>query len=481
MAQRVIGCQIRDVAEVLDRLRRSARREQEVAHLEVAPPETRLNPNGSLKGSLRLIEAVLPLVRPGEARVGIHRVGIQRDRALEVPLCLVILAGIPIEIAERRVDVAGGTVERQSPMAGALCPLEQTRRAHPFVTEQIGIAQACISLCVVDVDRDRLLEQRLRTLEGELAFGAAQITPPLQVVLVGFEARRRLPVEPGVRVARKHDLQRLGHLAGDVGLNAEDILDLAVVGFRPYVKAGVGLDQLCGHPDPPPLPADASFEHMAHAQVESDRGNVDVFVLEVERRRPSSDPEFLQPAERVENFLRQPIAEVLISRVVAHVQEWEDGDGSCLFNIRSDRARVAGCHFSSGRRRFGSVEPVLPEREKSDHPDQRRDDDVIDPALSQCALETGRRLVDYHTLGCDLERPRKDQRNGKTDDHQHHDQGLAPRRDEQCREDGFGDLDDQPCAHHVHESDAKYPAPLQIGEDAFEAPGRHVVGLRPWR
>ena len=58
-------------------------------------------------------------------------------------------------------------------------------------------------------------------------------------------------------------------------LDSEDIFQVPVVAFRPDVIARCGVDQLSGHPDPIAAPAHTSFDHVAHAELPADLGNVD--------------------------------------------------------------------------------------------------------------------------------------------------------------------------------------------------------------
>jgi hypothetical protein len=83
----------------------------------------------------------------------------------------------------------------------------------------------------------------------------------------GGEVLRRRPARaldlgtPQRRLQRRHD--RLGHLVVDF----DDLLELAVEALRPGGPTARGVDELGRHPDPVASLANASLEHVAHAEL----------------------------------------------------------------------------------------------------------------------------------------------------------------------------------------------------------------------
>ena len=83
-----------------------------------------------------------------------------------------------------------------------------------------------------------------------------------------------------LRVAAIYPLQLAGlerhrhfgdDLGGDFILDGEDIVQVTVVAFSPYVIAVRAIDQLRVDPNPPSRPSDAAFEDMSNTEV---AGNV---------------------------------------------------------------------------------------------------------------------------------------------------------------------------------------------------------------
>ncbi|MEJ2483796.1 MAG: hypothetical protein P8049_11990, partial [Gemmatimonadota bacterium] len=94
----------------------------------------------------------------------------------------------------------------------------------------------------------------------------------------------------------------------------------------PEVEAVLGVDQLYGDPHLVARPPDAPFQHGLNAERVRDRPDVCIRALERERRGASRDPQVLDAGQRVQQFLGEPVAEILEIVVVAEVREREHGD-----------------------------------------------------------------------------------------------------------------------------------------------------------
>ena len=87
------------------------------------------------------------------------------------------------------------------------------------------------------------------------------------------------------RCAKQGHFQLLHHVGGDLVLDLEDVVELAVVGLRPQMRVGAGLDQLRGNPDGVARLAHRAFEHVGDVQRARDLRDLDFFAFEGERRR----------------------------------------------------------------------------------------------------------------------------------------------------------------------------------------------------
>ena len=67
-------------------------------------------------------------------------------------------------------------------------------------------------------------------------------------------------------VAQQRDLELLHHVGRDLVLDREDVVELAVVGLRPQVRVGAGLDQLRGDAHRVARLAHRAFQHVRHVQ-----------------------------------------------------------------------------------------------------------------------------------------------------------------------------------------------------------------------
>ena len=65
------------------------------------------------------------------------------------------------------------------------------------------------------------------------------------------------------RRAEQRDLELLHHVGRDLVLDREDVVELAVVGLRPQVRVGAGLDQLRRDPHRVARLAHRAFQHVA--------------------------------------------------------------------------------------------------------------------------------------------------------------------------------------------------------------------------
>ena len=89
--------------------------------------------------------------------------------------------------------------------------------------------------------------------------GTALEASSLQIQRVSRRRLRGRRFDTLLLVFREFGSERVGHLDRDIGLYREDVVELALVGFRPQVRAGAGVDQLCRHADATARIAHAAF------------------------------------------------------------------------------------------------------------------------------------------------------------------------------------------------------------------------------
>ena len=128
---------------------------------------------------------------------------------------------------------------------------------------------------IARIDRQHLAVQRVGLLE-RLGGALPSELDGLQVQRVGLgigraHLRRR---------AEQRDLELLDHVGRDLVLDREDVVELAVVGLRPQVRVGAGVDQLRGDPHRVAGLAHRAFEHVRHVQRARDLRNRDLLALE---------------------------------------------------------------------------------------------------------------------------------------------------------------------------------------------------------
>src|SRR3546814_17896350 len=175
----------------------------------------------------------------------------------------------------------------------------RTDTLFPYTTLFRSVRHAGIRQRVLRIDLDRLLVH---------AHGMQEVAPAHRVeVLAALEVEVvRGGVGCGVVLqcptflgAQRH-LQRIDDAAGDVVLDREHVLHLAVVGFRPEVRVGSGIDQL--RRDSPVLAgaAYAAFEYRAEAHLSRPAGDAGCPSLATARgrARPNIDARDLTPVRK---------------------------------------------------------------------------------------------------------------------------------------------------------------------------------------
>ncbi len=99
----------------------------------------------------------------------------------------------------------------------------------------------------------------------------------LQVQLVGFGVAGQHLGETVRSALPSCSFKAVGNLAGNLVLDFENIIERAVVGFRPQMHILADIDQLRGDPHLLAGGADAAFQYVIDAKPRSNRRDIEVF------------------------------------------------------------------------------------------------------------------------------------------------------------------------------------------------------------
>jgi hypothetical protein len=121
-------------------------------------------------------------------------------------------------------------------------------------------------------------------------------------------------------------LDRGDDVPGDFILQVEDVAQVTVVPLGPYVLAGRRVNELAGHADPAAVGPHAAFEDVTDRQLQRDLPNVDGSPLVGESRVACDHEEPAQAGQRRRNILGDPVREILLLGITAHVRERQDRD-----------------------------------------------------------------------------------------------------------------------------------------------------------
>ena len=121
-------------------------------------------------------------------------------------------------------------------------------------------------------------------------------------------------------------LNAADHAFGNFVLDGEDVIKRPIVALCPEVITGLRLDELPGDPYAVAVFSDAALKYITYTELASNLAHIHVapFVAEARVARDHEKP--FQPRETGEDVFDDPISEVFLFRIAAHVEEGEDGD-----------------------------------------------------------------------------------------------------------------------------------------------------------
>src|SRR5882724_892906 len=132
----------------------------------------------------------------------------------------------------------------------------------------------------------------------------------------------------------------------DFVLDREDLGNLAIEPFGPYMIAGLGIDQLSRDSNPLAKSANTALDDVANVQVTCDLPEVGGGAPVAEGRRARPDRQFV-PSRQVSDYvLGEPVAEIALRRIAAEVGERQHGNRR--LGSRALGGRVYGGQRGSG-------------------------------------------------------------------------------------------------------------------------------------
>ncbi len=272
----------------------------------------------------RELECV-PLMRRRKVRIELHRAlelaagGIPFPRVdEEAPREGGVRLGESIVEAKRFAGIVGGT-------------LEALARAHAPVidVERVGIREPGVRECVLRVLGDGALEPGDRL--ACCCIAALVHRPATAQVVAIRDDTVGSPLERFriLDVGKPSGAERAGDSSGELVLHGEDVLQLTVVALRPEESSVVGGGELRGDAEPVALSAHTALEHHRDVEECTDRPHVERAPLEREDGGARGDAHRFVLVERVDQFIGDAVAQVLVLRVRTGVDEREYGDPLC--------------------------------------------------------------------------------------------------------------------------------------------------------
>ena len=201
-------------------------------------------------------------------------------------------------------------------------------------------AQDGMRLRITRLNLDGALQQGLRLLVLPLANSIDQAertddeTP-------GVDALGRLVRRAEALFLVEVRLDRGDDVAGDFILDSKNVAQLAVVPLGPDVLAGRCVNQLPRYADLPTRGPDAAFEDITDRELEGNLADVDGSSLVGEGRIARDNEQPAQAGERRCNILGDPVREIFLFEITAHIRERQYRDRRCI-GCRQNRAGRCG-------------------------------------------------------------------------------------------------------------------------------------------
>ncbi len=279
------------------------------------------------------VDAFLGPAQPGQklALLYHHKVviGIEGQRALLMICGAVVIVAGQIHRGQDAMNIAVVIVERQRKLqlGGHLLEGGVAIRA-PAIDPCLAqhARPPGMGVRIVRIERKRAFEQGLCLGVG---FPLRAVVQHLgsQDVLIGRHVVGPLALRPLVRgsldAAGEGGNDRAGHFV----LNGEDVLELAVIAFRPDVPVGLCVDQLHGDTDAIADLAHASLEHVFDVELAGNFLHLHRLALVHEGRVARDDEKVAETRQLGDDVLGEAVGKEFLLGIAAHVDQRQHRDG----------------------------------------------------------------------------------------------------------------------------------------------------------
>ncbi len=299
--------------------------------------------NGLLEGAQRVLEAsrVCECIRKHAVCDGIVRIELERRLAGNQGECVLL---------SRKPHSGGGQVAEGFLIVQSHRSLHQAERlvqrclrglrlvVHHL--EHHAIRQTRMCKCELIVELDRTSKQFLGfpvTLFRECVY----LRHAEVIAVPGPEIPRGLSLGTLTFGRAELGLDASGNGAGNLILEGEDIVEVAVVALSPDVVTRGCLEQLRRDTHSVTRSAHTALQHVSDSEILSQPAHIDRLTFEYESRISSNDGQPAILRERGNDVFRDPVGKVLVVGRTAHVVERQDGDLRSTFRRRG-RGSVGG-------------------------------------------------------------------------------------------------------------------------------------------
>jgi hypothetical protein len=145
--------------------------------------------------------------------------------------------------------------------------------------------------------------------------------------VVGLDVRETTPGKSTILRRGERNTERRDDLARDPLLEVEHIAHRAGVLFGPALTVRLGIHELRRNPQRVPGPPHATGEYVAHTRRPPDLAGTERAPLVLHARGPRRHAKRCDAREVGDDLLREAVAEILVLRLGAEVQERQHGNG----------------------------------------------------------------------------------------------------------------------------------------------------------
>ena len=254
--------------------------------------------------------------------------GVELDGPVDLGLGEVPATLVPVHEAEQGVAARLVIVELDSLLRQLLGARERPGRPLGPAEQHcvhVGAAEADVGGRVPRVQLDGPPEQ-LAGLGVGGTRAPRQPLAPAQDVVVGRKIGGRLGRCPLLLDPGHLHRERADQALHDRVLHREEVGHVLLVPFGPEVETTARVGELDAHPDAVAGPADTALDHVADPKLPPDPRRIGGLPLVGEGRAAADHAQVREAAQRRDQVLGDPVAEVLLPRVAALVGERQDGD-----------------------------------------------------------------------------------------------------------------------------------------------------------